>query len=89
MYFEFRLGHVWSDGTPVSYINWDIGQPDSFDGREECTQRLGELGYWTDVYCEVTKPFVCKQSVGKFSSYYLKDIKLLSKSSNKMSISLK
>ncbi|XP_046846401.1 uncharacterized protein LOC124440117 isoform X2 [Xenia sp. Carnegie-2017] len=57
-------GHVWSDGTPVSYTNWDKGQPDSFNGQEACTQLNSDIRYWSDVNCYFKKPFVCKVDQG-------------------------
>ncbi|CAB3993328.1 Hypothetical predicted protein [Paramuricea clavata] len=56
-------GHAWSDKTPVSYTNWDVGQPDSYNGREACTQLYGDIGYWSDVNCFTLKPFVCKRKM--------------------------
>ena len=58
-------GHVWTDGTPVSYTNWEIGQPDGYNGREACTQLYNEVGYWGDVNCYDRKPYVCERR-GKF-----------------------
>ena len=61
----YSVGNSWSDGTPVNYTNWEIGQPDSYNGLEACVQINPESGRWTDRDCNEKKKFVCKKRKGK------------------------
>ena len=61
VHFFYLLGHVWSDNYPVAYTNWDVGQPDSYNGREDCVQLYVDTGYWSDISCTYTLPFICKR----------------------------
>ncbi|XP_028395163.1 uncharacterized protein LOC114519252 isoform X2 [Dendronephthya gigantea] len=54
-------GHVWTDNTAVGFTNWDIGQPDSYNGRDTCTELYAEIGNWGDVNCYSRRPYVCKR----------------------------
>jgi hypothetical protein len=57
----------WIDGTPVDFVNWNVGQPDDFCGNtEDCVaydQLAGNNLQWSDVQCFNMAPaFVCKQA---------------------------
>uniref|UniRef100_A0A914QYU7 C-type lectin domain-containing protein n=1 Tax=Panagrolaimus davidi TaxID=227884 RepID=A0A914QYU7_9BILA len=55
---------IWSDGTPVDYTNWSIGQPDGRGGTG-CTEFYGHYA-WNDIPCDhIYNNFVCK----KYRSY--------------------
>ena len=54
-------GHVWSDGQPVRYTNWDFGQPDSYNGLEACVEIDPITGFWSDRDCNEMKNVVCKK----------------------------
>ncbi|MCO4770708.1 MAG: hypothetical protein KDA24_11820 [Deltaproteobacteria bacterium] len=44
----------WTDGSPVTYQNWDTGQPDSGGGGNDCavlTAQQGAAGGWDDITC--------------------------------------
>ena len=58
-------GHVWSDKTPLFYTNWDMGQPDSYNGREACTQLHKDTGYWRDLPCYYRNAYICKRPKGE------------------------
>ncbi|XP_022088512.1 macrophage mannose receptor 1-like [Acanthaster planci] len=40
----------WSDGEPVTFTNWDSGQPDNGD-ENDCTEMHIDSGYWRDTKC--------------------------------------
>ena len=44
----------WTDGIPVTYQNWDTGQPDSGGTGNDCavlTAQQGASGGWDDITC--------------------------------------
>nr|XP_039269898.1 uncharacterized protein LOC120344668 isoform X2 [Styela clava] len=54
----------WTDNTPLSYTNWGSGEPNDYDGREECGMAYystsGTDMYWNDMNCEATENWICK-----------------------------
>ncbi|NWR44647.1 MRC1 protein, partial [Regulus satrapa] len=56
MYFE------WSDGTPVTYTKWHLGEPSTTNNRpEDCVLIKGQNGYWADQVCEKKAGYICKR----------------------------
>uniref|UniRef100_A0A8C0V6F1 Macrophage mannose receptor 1-like n=1 Tax=Cyanistes caeruleus TaxID=156563 RepID=A0A8C0V6F1_CYACU len=56
MYFE------WSDGTPVTYTKWHLGQPSTTNNRpEDCVLIKGQNGYWADHICDRKAGYICKR----------------------------
>ncbi|XP_051465466.1 macrophage mannose receptor 1-like isoform X2 [Apus apus] len=56
MYFE------WSDGTPVTYTKWHLGEPSTTNNRpEDCVLIKGQGGYWADYACEKEAGYICKR----------------------------
>ncbi|XP_053915277.1 macrophage mannose receptor 1 isoform X1 [Cuculus canorus] len=56
MYFE------WSDGTPVTYTKWHLGEPSTTNNRpEDCVLIKGPDGYWADHVCEKKVGYICKR----------------------------
>uniref|UniRef100_A0A8C3N4W8 Uncharacterized protein n=1 Tax=Geospiza parvula TaxID=87175 RepID=A0A8C3N4W8_GEOPR len=56
MYFE------WSDGTPVTYTKWHLGEPSTTNNRpEDCVLIKGQNGYWADHVCEKKAGYICKR----------------------------
>jgi hypothetical protein len=50
---------VWSpSSTPLSYTNWEFGQPDDFLFGEDCLQLHGSK--WNDALCKKEKKYVCQ-----------------------------
>ncbi|NWU97743.1 MRC1 protein, partial [Upupa epops] len=56
MYFE------WTDGTPVTYTKWHMGEPSTTNNRpEDCVLMEGQDGYWADNVCEKKAGYICKR----------------------------
>ncbi|XP_077993133.1 macrophage mannose receptor 1-like [Glandiceps talaboti] len=60
---EYAAGgtHVWSDNTPVDYVNWDEQNPDDAYGSEQCVELVATDGEWNDNNCGANFWFVCKK----------------------------
>ena len=53
---------VWSDGTPVAYIFWNEGEPNSYFEYEDCVEIKPADGFgWNDERCSVMKPALCEK----------------------------
>ncbi|NXO79202.1 MRC1 protein, partial [Sitta europaea] len=52
----------WSDGTPVTYTKWHLGEPSTTNNRpEDCVLIKGQNGYWADHVCEKKAGYICKR----------------------------
>lgn len=40
------------DGSSSTYSNWASGQPDDYDGIEDCGHIYGHDGTWNDMDCD-------------------------------------
>ncbi|XP_053195543.1 lactose-binding lectin l-2-like [Scomber japonicus] len=53
-------GWMWSDGCPVGFVFWHAGQPDNYNGHENCAEfNWGQRLKWNEVPCFFTRPSVC------------------------------
>lgn len=59
------VGYIWAKGGPVKYTNWEIGQPDTYNGLEACVEINPDTGTWSDRDCRETKNFVCMKEKSK------------------------
>ena len=57
------LGYQWIDGKPTSFFNWNNGEPNNFNGIEECVEVQSNQG-WNDVNCYLNKGWICKIAKG-------------------------
>jgi len=53
-------GFAWTSSRPVTYTNWNVGEPNSFEGREDCVEMAGEDGTWNDNNCARTFGYICR-----------------------------
>jgi hypothetical protein len=65
--------YEWSDGSPVSWTNWYVGQPDERRTDKTCVYmslRRAKRGwmYWNDQNCTNKYAFICTYRSGKFVS---------------------
>lgn len=40
---------AWSDGTPATFTNWNVGEPNNSGGTEDWAEMFGSNGKWNDV----------------------------------------
>jgi Lectin C-type domain len=43
---------VWVTGEPVTYTNWNSGEPNNSNGIEDCVEIYGSHGGWNDLPCD-------------------------------------
>ena len=58
----------WTDGSIVSWVNWDTGHPAGTTGagsEKDCLVRNGNEGKWVDNNCADTKKFYCETVEGE------------------------
>ncbi|CAH1774399.1 unnamed protein product [Owenia fusiformis] len=54
-------GFFWNDGKPVSYVNWQNGEPSDKEGsNENCVEMYSESGTWNDHMCNEGRWYICK-----------------------------
>ena len=58
-------GYQWSDKSPVTYINWQHGQPNDAHQTQNCVVMYNRDGKWSDYYCSFRHTFICKRSLGR------------------------
>ena len=61
---------MWSDGQPVRYTNWDVDQPDSYNGLEACVEMDHVTGRWRDLDCTANRLFFCRMDKGELIICY-------------------
>jgi C-type mannose receptor len=49
----------WSDNSPITFLNWDSGQPDNFNNNEFCIE-MRTSQKWNDISCYVERGWTCK-----------------------------
>ncbi|GAA6222000.1 C-type lectin domain family 4 member M-like isoform X1 [Lates japonicus] len=56
---------MWVDGTPVTTQYWQPGQPNSFNGNQDCgeivQQSSGKVGEWNDDGCFSEQLWICEK----------------------------
>uniref|UniRef100_H2YKL9 C-type lectin domain-containing protein n=1 Tax=Ciona savignyi TaxID=51511 RepID=H2YKL9_CIOSA len=51
----------WSDSSPLIYLKWRAGQPNSYGGNEDCGAIITRNGLWGDTPCSRHLSFICKK----------------------------
>ena len=52
---------LWIGGAPVTFGNWAMGQPDDFQGAEDCVVKTTPAGTWNDLPCRNLNAYVCER----------------------------
>ena len=56
---------VWSDGTPWDYSNWGQGEPDDWQGIEDCVDETNNK--WNTRPCNHVRTSICKKGKNSFN----------------------
>ncbi|XP_044179134.1 macrophage mannose receptor 1-like [Acropora millepora] len=48
---DIEAGYTWSDGSPVTFLNWFPGQPNDVNNVENCAEMYPVLTQWDDIKC--------------------------------------
>lgn len=51
--------YVWLDGLPLVYSRWALGEPNNFNGKENCAV-LYDDSDWNDAACLMLRGFLCE-----------------------------
>ena len=62
---DIEAGYAWSDGSPVTFLNWHPGEPNNANNVENCAEMYPGNGQWNDIRCTDFNGYICKQSLGK------------------------
>ncbi|NNE38244.1 MAG: HYR domain-containing protein [Gammaproteobacteria bacterium] len=55
--------YMWDSGEPFSYSNWYPGQPNDYNGQQDCVEMLNS-GYWNDQYNHYNLEFIMELPCG-------------------------
>ncbi|XP_015263348.1 PREDICTED: pulmonary surfactant-associated protein D-like [Gekko japonicus] len=51
---------VYANGAPLSYTNWKGGEPNNYNGIEDCVIIVPENGLWNDYNCDQKSLIICE-----------------------------
>lgn len=61
LYQPDDINWFWVDGKPLEYSDWASGEPNDFNGNEDCTEMNANTDKWNDINCvTANKIFVCE-----------------------------
>ena len=50
---------LWTDGSSITFVAWDSGEPNNLNGVEHCLGMIINSGFvWNDQPCDFTRPFI-------------------------------
>ncbi|XP_067020488.1 macrophage mannose receptor 1-like [Acropora muricata] len=58
---NIEAGHTWSDGSPVTFLNWHPGEPNDLNNVEKCAEMYPADTRWNDIMCTDLNGYICKQ----------------------------
>ena len=62
---NIEAGYTWSDGSPVTFLNWQSGEPNDVNNVENCAEMYLANTRWNDMKCTGLIGYICKQPLGK------------------------
>ncbi|XP_044179085.1 uncharacterized protein LOC114946811 isoform X1 [Acropora millepora] len=58
---NIEAGYTWSDGSPVTFLNWHPGEPNDANNVENCAEMYPVDTRWNDIMCTDLNGYICKQ----------------------------
>ncbi|XP_074624200.1 uncharacterized protein LOC141882148 isoform X4 [Acropora palmata] len=58
---NIEAGYTWSDGSPVTFLNWYPGEPNDVNNVENCAEMYPVDTRWNDMKCTDLNGYICKQ----------------------------
>ncbi|BFZ22372.1 hypothetical protein BsWGS_25410 [Bradybaena similaris] len=52
--------YIWDDNSPYLFTNWNYGEPNDAQNREDCVEWVLPNNYWSDAYCYLSKNWICQ-----------------------------
>uniref|UniRef100_H3A293 Lymphocyte antigen 75 n=1 Tax=Latimeria chalumnae TaxID=7897 RepID=H3A293_LATCH len=70
---DISSGWQWSDGTPLAFVSWDEGMPDSsiLEGLSCGVMNSNMKGRWQNYICEAKLPYICKKQLNDSEQTFL------------------
>ncbi|XP_040177029.1 pulmonary surfactant-associated protein D-like [Rana temporaria] len=50
-------------GLAISFTNWNVNEPNNFEGRQENCVEMQNTGRWNDIVCASTRLIICEFSI--------------------------
>ncbi|XP_015760775.1 PREDICTED: macrophage mannose receptor 1-like [Acropora digitifera] len=60
---NIEAGHTWSDGSPVTFLNWLPGEPNDLNDINNCAEMYPADTRWNDAMCIEFNGYICKQAL--------------------------
>ncbi|XP_015752620.1 PREDICTED: macrophage mannose receptor 1-like [Acropora digitifera] len=58
---NIEAGYTWSDGSPVTFLNWHPGEPNDVSDVENCAEMYPPDTWWNDIKCTNLNWYICKR----------------------------
>ena len=55
--------YIWENESPFDFESWNEGEPNNYDGDENCVEMYSNTGLWNDVHCRNEQGFICSHSL--------------------------
>ena len=51
--------YIWESGTTFDFEAWNEGEPNNYEGSENCVEMYSNSGVWNDVRCRNEQGYIC------------------------------
>ncbi|XP_067863183.1 macrophage mannose receptor 1 [Heptranchias perlo] len=60
----------WIDNSPLDYVAWEPHEPNFANNDENCVTMYTSRGFWNDISCGRSFPFICERSNSSINATY-------------------